>query len=71
MQHPLLSIHDSVKVLTLTLKWAFTSSVLKSVGCLHQAAPSNHLRERRRLEKCCPGFSWNSPGDRTEVSQAT
>lgn len=71
MQHLLLLSHDSVKALTLTPRWAFTSCVLKSVGCLHQAAPSNHLRERRRLEKCCPGFSWNSPGDGTEVSQAT
>lgn len=68
---PSLLIHDNIKVLALTRKWAFTSCFLKFVGCLHQAASSNHLRERRRLEKCCPGFSWNSPGNRTEVSHPT
>lgn len=39
-------------------------------GSFNQAAPSNHLWKRRRLEKCCSGFSWNSPGNRTEVSEA-
>lgn len=35
-------IHD-ISVLTLTLKWPFTSHALKFAGGLHQAASSNHL----------------------------